>query len=421
MKKRNIFISLALLFSLSSCDFTFVGTTTGSNSPVSSTSSPSSTSSSPSSTSPISTSPISPTSTGGKDSTTPTTPITSDYVLSLSAATIKVGATAQLNVTPTASSLKYNIVSGSECISISGNTITAKREGEAKINATISGKNTNEVTLTISGFTSDPYASISEEEFYSNYYTATSYQDAQYRTSHNLMSGSIDDQNQEPTISSSRPKSGTKYIKNSTTYYTSDKNGYSIVDYQGNVLRTVYKGGAYVTLEDVAAYVYAFGNVPANYNENKSTRPSSSPWGKWLRVNNTAFSGDTSRYPYEPVLPDISGCGGELQYYEIDIGTLGTDCDPNYTAKIYNDGSSITRGAARIVYSRYDGNGNEITDFSKRHVFYTYNHYNDFQEYLNYYGGWGDMFGNVTGGGTLSSKTDYNPTPYVEVAYQKLY
>ena len=25
------------------------------------------------------------------------------------------------------------------------------------------------------------------------------------------------------------------------------------------------------------------------------------------------------------------------------------------------------------------------------------------------------MFGNITGGGTLSSKYDYNPTPYVEV------
>jgi hypothetical protein len=49
-------------------------------------------------------------------------------------------------------------------------------------------------------------------------------------------------------------------------------------------------------------------------------------------------------------------------------------------------------------------------------VFYTYNHYNDFQEYLNYYGGWGEMFGNVTGGGTLSSKYDCNPTPYVPVA-----
>ena len=49
-------------------------------------------------------------------------------------------------------------------------------------------------------------------------------------------------------------------------------------------------------------------------------------------------------------------------------------------------------------------------------MFYTYNHYNDFQEYLNYEGGWGQMFGNITGGGTISSKYNYNPTPYVAVA-----
>ena len=49
------------------------------------------------------------------------------------------------------------------------------------------------------------------------------------------------------------------------------------------------------------------------------------------------------------------------------------------------------------------------------YIFYTYNHYNDFQEYLNYYGGWGDIFGNITGGGEISSKTNYNPTGYVPV------
>ena len=58
---------------------------------------------------------------------------------------------------------------------------------------------------------------------------------------------------------------------------------------------------------------------------------------------------------------------------------------------------------------------NIFIDLDEKFLFYTYNHYNDFQEYLNYEGGWGEMFGNITGGGTLSSKYDYNPTPYVEV------
>ena len=58
-----------------------------------------------------------------------------------------------------------------------------------------------------------------------------------------------------------------------------------------------------------------------------------------------------------------------------------------------------------------------IDDIDAKYVFYTYNHYNDFQEYLNYKGGWGEMFGNITGGGTLSSNSNYNPTPYVPVAF----
>ena len=99
----------------------------------------------------------------------------------------------------------------------------------------------------------------------------------------------------------------------------------------------------------------------------------------------------------------------------MDIGTTGTDCDPSYDITIYNDGRTITRGAARIVYGKNDLNKNGIYEIGEHYLFYTYNHYNDFQEYLNYAGGWGEMFGNITGGGTLSSKYDCNPTSYVEV------
>ena len=107
-------------------------------------------------------------------------------------------------------------------------------------------------------------------------------------------------------------------------------------------------------------------------------------------------------------------------YYEIDIGTTGTDCDPEYDPEIYNDGNRIIRGAARIVYTYSYINGDPVSD-EDRYVFYTYNHYNDFQEYLNYYNGWGEMFGNITGGGTISSKVDYNPTPYVQTYRKDLF
>jgi len=269
--------------------------------------------------------------------------------------------------------------------------------------------------------TSDPYVGVDKDEFYSTYSPAISYNDAYYRTQHGLMSGSIDKQDQEPTLASYQPTSGGKLVRNNAYLFSADGNTYYVVDGYGEIVMEIYRGGAYVVLEEVAAYVFAFGEPPANHSASKKTSPTASIWGIYLRVNNTKFSGDTSRYPYEPVLPRISGCGGDLTYYEMDIGTTGTDCDPSYTACDYNNGYSITRGAARIVYSCKDANGNNIIDLDERYLFYTYNHYNDFQEYLNYYGGWGEMFGNITGGGTLSSKSNYNPTPYVETVHAPLY
>ena len=267
---------------------------------------------------------------------------------------------------------------------------------------------------------SDPYINVDEEEFYKNYTPAISYMDAYYRTQHNLMSGSIEAQDQAPTISEYRPKSDGKYIRNNTYLFSEDEKTYYVVDCYGEIAFEVYYGAAYIVLEEVAAYVFAFGEPPVNQSYSKNTDPYESVWGVYLRLNNTKFSGDTSRYPYEPVLPRISGCGGDLTYYEMDIGTTGTDCDPSYSAELYNNGYNIVRGAARIVYSCRDRNGNKIIDLDERYVFYTYNHYNDFQEYLNYEGGWGEMFGNITGGGKISSKYDYNPTPYVEVVRTSL-
>ena len=215
-----------------------------------------------------------------------------------------------------------------------------------------------------------------------------------------------------PTLASYQPKENDFFIRNTSYYYNDDYNTYYIVDGYGNVVDHVFKGGAYITLEEVCAYLLAFGDVPVNYVSGKSLKPTYSAWKEYLRLNNTYFSCDTEKYPYEPLLP---GTGQIYDYYEIDLGTTGTTCDPYYQAKLYNNGTSITRGAARIVYTRYDVDGNNIVDPDERYVFYTYNHYNDFQEYLNYEGGFGQMFGNITGGGQLSSDEKYNPTPYVDV------
>ena len=263
----------------------------------------------------------------------------------------------------------------------------------------------------------DPYVGVSKDEFYANYTTSVGYWDSYYRSLHGLMSGNIGDQDQAPTISEYQPMYNGMYVRNNVGIYGDSGNSYTIVDAYGTPVMTIYRGGAYIMLEEVAAYLFAFGEIPANHTAKKKTSQATemfSTWGEYLRLNHTKFSGSISKYPYEPELPDISGCGGDLQYYEVDVGTTGTDCDPSYPSVVYNNGKRIERGAARIVYTVYDKNKDKIIDINEKYLFYTYNHYNDFQEYLNYWGGWGEMFGNITGGGQISSTTKYNPTPYVE-------
>ena len=271
----------------------------------------------------------------------------------------------------------------------------------------------NQLAGNENGFSSQLTQS-SFDSSYADHTIAGSYEEAIERSEKGILSGTLGVPEQRPTISEYQPKNNEMFVRNNEPIYIDD-NTYVVVDAYGNEVMRIYRGGGYITLEEVAAYVYAFGDVPANYVSGKSVKPTSSIWGEHLRLNHSKFTGDTSKYPYEPKLPDISGCGGDLTYYEIDIGTTGTDCDPKYLPRIYNDGKTITRGAARIVYTRFDKNGDSIIDPNEKFVFYTYNHYNDFQEYLNYYGGWGEIFGNITGGGSISSKTDYRPTEYVPV------
>lgn len=276
-------------------------------------------------------------------------------------------------------------------------------------------------TVSCSHGDSDPYQNISKTDFYANYTAACCNLDASYRSKHGLLSGSLNVPGQYAQESANRPTVSGKFVRNTTALYVDGGNTYVVMDQNGREVMRVHKAGGYITLEEVAAFMYAFGGsagtIPANYTSKKSGKPTSSIWGEYLRVNHSYFSGDTDKYPYEPVLPDISGCGGRLSYYEMDIGTTGTET-PGYPAKPYIQGNKINRGAARLVYARQDLNGNGIFENNEIYVFYTHNHYNDFREYLNYYGGWGEMFGNITGGGTYSSETNAKPTPYVPTAYK---
>ena len=311
----------------------------------------------------------------------------------------------------------YKIVSGAFNSTLTDNILTGVNAGQTSVNATLGNLTSNTIIFTISDKGSvDPYENIDRDDFYQNYTVASSASDAKLRSFYHLMSGTIDSQDQEPVVSLHQPTSGGKLVRNTSSYYSDGGETYTIVDSLGNPVKKVYKGGAYIALDEVAAHVFAFGTTPANHVDQKVSGRFTSNWGEFLRGNNSYFSGNVIQYPYEPILPDIRGAGGVLYYYEMDIGTNGTDCDPAYSAVLYNDGTRITRGAARIVYTRYDENENTIIDINDKYLFYTYNHYNDFQEYLNYFGGWGEIFGNITGGGVISSTVYYNPTSYPSTA-----
>ncbi|MBE6620413.1 MAG: hypothetical protein E7625_03505 [Ruminococcaceae bacterium] len=343
--------------------------------------------------------------------------IPESLTISIAKVLLMVGETVDLDYDSTPAgrvSVTYEAAEGASHVSIEGDRITALSPGTITLIGHAGEVKSQELIISVIQ-DADPYVGMTAEQFYANYTPAVSYLDASYRTQHGFMSGELTVPDQAPTVSSYQPKRDDMLIRNANTYYSDNNNTYTIVDAYGREVMEIYRGAAYITLEEVAAYVYAFGHIPANYIGGKNASPSSSVWGEYLRLNHSQFSGSTTKYPYEPALPDISGCGGDLQYYEIDIGTTGTDCDPGYVIRTYNDGNRITRGAARIVYARFDKNGDNIIDPNEKYVFYTYNHYNDFQEYLNYYGGWGEMFGNVTGGGVLSDKKNCNPTPYVPV------
>ena len=241
--------------------------------------------------------------------------------------------------------------------------------------------------------THDPYENVTKSQFYANYKPAMSYWDAYWRTQHNFMSGTLTmSTSGVPVTSDYQPKENGLFVRNDSAIYSEDGNTYYVLDAYGNVAYAIYRGGAYISLDEVAAYMFAFGEIPANYDSNKKAKPSQSPWGEYLRNNHSSYSNDVIKYPDEPELPNM------YRYYEMDIGTT-----------YYNNGSSITRGACRLVYARFDKNGNKVIEPEERYVFYTYNHYYDFQEYLNYAGGWGERFGQDTAGGGT-------PSPYVPTA-----
>lgn len=275
----------------------------------------------------------------------------------------------------------------------------------------------------------NPYISVDKTSFYSNYKESTTYGDSYYRTKAKLISGDISKQSHIPNSFSL--KENDSYIRCTTGTYVLDLSGNYIAYIPNDFNDTnniIFYGGGYTSLNDVCAYIFAFGEVPSNskYDKNNGKTTAVSDWGIYGRVNMDKFSGNTNKYPYEPKLPYIDS----LRYTETDFGTIGGYKNYNsitgtlYTQKEYNNGYSISRGAARIVFV----SDTSVKSIDQRYVFYTYNHYNDFQEYLNYNNGFGKRFGNESAGNEYCGSSNdyyqsakYEPTQYPNVIYKSLY
>lgn len=253
----------------------------------------------------------------------------------------------------------------------------------------------------------DPYTDVSKTEFYSDYSYASSYEEAYFRTQHYYMSGDITDQ--QHLTPTGKVMSGSSAVRCTTAIYILDYNG-GYLGYIPNSLNgenhVIWYGGAYISHNDLAAYLFAFGKIPVNnnYHKNSGKQSSVADWGKYGRVNYGSYSNDTTKYPYEPKLY----ANGNQSYIETDFGTIGNYYTGDRKQSIYNNGSSINRGAARFCFV------NNKKSVDERYVFYTYNHYNDFQEYLNYENGFGVRFGYETAGNAYGT-TNGTPTQYASV------
>lgn len=109
---------------------------------------------------------------------------------------------------------------------------------------------------------------------------------------------------------------------------------------------TIDRDGSYTTRDDVALYIYTYGELPSNFMTKNEARAlgweggSLEPYAPGMCIGGDYFGN------YEGLLPEQSG----REYHECDIDTLGAS----------------SRGAKRIIFSN-DGL-----------IYYTADHYNSF-------------------------------------------
>lgn len=121
--------------------------------------------------------------------------------------------------------------------------------------------------------------------------------------------------------------------------------------------KTLSESGYYTTHDDVALYLTTFRKLPSNYVKKDSGEK---PAGNMTRYGGDYFSNKSYTSPTGYCLP--------ANFYYL------TECDVDASGTAGNK-----RGTKRIVYT------------TTYRVFYTYDHYEHWQEYLGY-NNWGPTF-----------------------------
>ncbi|MEG0034479.1 MAG: hypothetical protein RR909_01730 [Bacilli bacterium] len=331
--------------------------------------------------------------------------------------------------------------SGTDSSSTSNSTLTTTGSTNTSVTTPTSSDTSSSSSTTTSSSTStststntsvnpplvDPYANINTiaevKDFYKSYTPSTSYEDAQFRTKHMLISGSSAASDYKVALT--RPVGDTTAVRNTFMDYTYRDDG-SYESYKlyslNKTFTTIYYGGGYSDINEVAAYLFAFGEVPPNVNKDKAKLNAfvKTNWWRYARVNDGYYSGPSATsHIYEPYL--YGQRNDTVSYNETDFGDweFFNDIiyDKKYTPTTYiknSEGSiSGSRGNLRFLYTTADKNPSNKNDFSKRRVYFTFNHYNDFVEYLNYRDGFGQQFGNMTKGNEYCAGTCLDDAPVV--------
>lgn len=143
-----------------------------------------------------------------------------------------------------------------------------------------------------------------------------------------------------------------------------------------------------LTYQEVCYYWMAFRQLPPNYfmtAKNRSDKTSAIAYGVNGRCASKYYVGEyQGSNNYSLKFGDFYDQTTDSYYWELDIDLTGS----------YNTGSSISRGAGRVVVVErgleyYGGDGPVC--------FYTTDHYSTFSEFYNYYDGFGETYSSYAG------------------------